>query len=149
MMAATWCQDTQALGLVTRRQRPWEAQRWGAGWPAWPIISSCGAHSGCVGSQPPGGGGGARGWCGCSGTSGPGRASSGGGAGGWSVSASVPFIRSPPRSRKAFPPCFTAVCGWGICAKNWQLRHRQSRGFFPPTSAASATEKNVPTWLSA
>jgi hypothetical protein len=29
MMAATWCQDTQALGLVTRRQRPWEAQQMG------------------------------------------------------------------------------------------------------------------------
>src|SRR5207247_11361190 len=28
---------------------------------------------------------------------------------------------SQPRSREAFPPCFVAVCGWVVCAKNWQL----------------------------
>src|SRR2546421_9947732 len=62
------------------------------------------------------------GWCACCATSGRCRASSGGGVGGWSASASPPFTRSQPRSRKAFPPCFVAVCGWVVCAKNWQLR---------------------------
>jgi hypothetical protein len=28
MIEATFCQDKQALGLVTRRQRQWEASRW-------------------------------------------------------------------------------------------------------------------------
>src|SRR5205823_3526031 len=62
------------------------------------------------------------GWCACCATSGRCRASSGGGGGGWSASASTPFTRSQPRSRKAFPPCFVAVCGWVVCAKNWQLQ---------------------------
>src|SRR2546430_3997897 len=65
------------------------------------------------------------GWCACCATSGRCRASSGGGVGGWSASASPPFTRSQPRSRKAFPPCFVAVCGWVVCAKNWQLRHKR------------------------
>src|SRR5947199_10294030 len=70
------------------------------------------------------------GWCACCATSGRCRASSGGGVGGWSASASPPFTRSQPRSRKAFPPCFVAVCGWVACAKNWQLEealHRRKR----------------------
>src|SRR5262249_12456191 len=47
--------------------------------------------------------------------------SSGGGVAGWSVCALYPCIRSQPHSRKAFPPCFVGVCGWVVCAKNWQL----------------------------
>src|SRR2546428_10055520 len=66
------------------------------------------------------------GWCACCATSGRCRASSGGGVGGWSASASTPFTRSQPRSRKAFPPCFVAVCGWVVCAKNWQLGVRNT-----------------------
>src|SRR2546428_12660432 len=60
-------------------------------------------------------------WCACCGTSGRCRGSSGGGAAGWSACASHPCIHSLHRSRKAFPPCFTGVSGWDICAKNWQL----------------------------
>jgi hypothetical protein len=37
------------------------------------------------------------------------------------VCASHPSIRSQRRFRKAFPPCFTGVYEWDICAKNWQL----------------------------
>jgi len=39
-----------------------------------------------------------------------------------------PSIRSQPRSRRAFLPCFAGVCGWVVCAKNWQLL----RGFHQP-----------------
>ena len=35
--------------------------------------------------------------------------------------ASTPCIRSQRRSRRAFPPSFAGVCGWVVCAKNWQL----------------------------
>src|SRR5207302_8875353 len=31
-----------------------------------------------------------------------------------------------PRSRRAFPPCFTVVCGWVVCAKSWQLHQQRT-----------------------
>jgi hypothetical protein len=114
MIEATVCQDKQALGLVTRRQRQWEAQQrvllvarlahhlllWGKQWLSrvpttrrrWRgyglvrLLRDVWAVPGVLRWRR-----------------------------GWMVSV---------RSRKAFPPCVTAVCGWGICAKNWQLDRR-------------------------
>ena len=115
LIEATFCQDKQALGLVTRRQRKWEAQQmvlllarlahhlllWGKQW----LSRVC---------RPPGGGCRATAWCACSGTCGRCPGSSGGGAAGWSACALHPCT-SQPRSRRAFPPCFTGVCGKVVC----------------------------------
>jgi hypothetical protein len=46
MIEATFCQDKQALGLVTRRSTAGRRNRWCSCWRAWRIICSCGANSG-------------------------------------------------------------------------------------------------------
>jgi hypothetical protein len=43
---ASFCQDKQALGLVTRRHAGGRRNRWCSCWPARRIICSCGASSG-------------------------------------------------------------------------------------------------------
>ena len=111
LIEATFCQDKQALGLATRRQRKWEAQQmvlllarlahhlllWGKQWLSGvPTTRRRLQGYGLVRLLRDVGG--ARGHL-------------GGGAAGWSACAFHPCTHSQPRSRRAFPPCFTGVCG--------------------------------------